>query len=97
MKPKTLLTVAIVLLFVAFLAWSTLSAQKVTCNVCVEFHGQRNCAAASHENELEARRSDQTPACGPVTAGMNEPIACQNQAPVSEQCHAKQAQAYAAK
>ena len=51
MKPKTLLTIAVILLFVAFLAWTTLSAQKVTCKVCVEFNGQKNCASASHENE----------------------------------------------
>ena len=66
MKPKTLLTIAVILLFVAFLAWTTLSAQKVTCNVCVSFNGQKNCASASHENELEAVRSAQATACGPV-------------------------------
>lgn len=89
MKPKTLLTIAVVLLFVAFLAWTTLSAQKVTCNVCVSFNGQKNCASASHENAAEAARSAQTTACGPVSQGMNEAIACGNRPPVSQQCRAK--------
>ena len=89
MKPKTLLTVAVVLLFIAFLAYSTLAAQKVTCDVCVEFNGHRNCATASHSDELEATRSAQSTACGPVTQGMNETIACGNRPPVSRSCRAK--------
>ena len=88
-KSKTLFTIAVILLFVAFLAWTTLSAQKVTCNVCVTFNGQKNCASASHENELEAVRSAQTTACGPVARGMNETIACGNRPPVSQQCRTK--------
>jgi hypothetical protein len=88
-KPKTLLTIAVIMLFVAFLAWSTLSAQKVTCNVCVAFNGQTNCATASHENEVEAARSAQTTACGPVARGMNETIACGNRPAVSRRCTAK--------
>lgn len=89
MKPKTLLTIAVVLLFAAFLAYTTLSAQKVTCNVCVEFNGRSNCATASHEDEIEAERSAQSTACGPITSGMNDAIACGNRPPVSKTCSAK--------
>lgn len=89
MKPRTLLTIAVVLLFAAFLAYTTLSAQKVTCNVCVEFNGRSNCASASHESEIEAERSAQSTACGPVTSGMNDAIACGNRAPVSKTCSTK--------
>lgn len=89
MKPKTLLTIAVILIFAAFLAYSTLSAQKVTCTVCVEFNGRSNCAAASHDSELEAARSAQTTACGPVTSGMNDAIACGNRVPVSKKCTSK--------
>lgn len=88
MKPKTLLTIAVILGFVALLTWSTLSAQKVTCNVCVEFNGQRNCAKASHENQPEAERAAQTTACGPLAHGMNETIACENREAVSKSCQA---------
>ncbi len=89
MKPKTLLTIAVILIFAAFLAYSTLSAQRVTCTVCVEFNGRSNCAAASHDSELEAARSAQTTACGPVTSGMNDAIACGNRVPVSKKCTSK--------
>jgi hypothetical protein len=86
MKPKTLLTLAVILAFVALLTWSTLSAQKVSCEVCVEFNGGRNCAKASHTTQAEAARSAQTTACGPLAHGMNETIACENRPAVSTSC-----------
>ena len=73
----------------AFLTWSTLSAQKVTCQICVQFNGSRNCASASHETEAEAVRSAQTTACGPLSSGMNDIIACEARPPVSQTCSAK--------
>ena len=85
-KPKTLGWLAVVIAFFAFLAWTTLSAQKVQCDVCVEYNGGRNCATASHETEAEAARSAQTTACGPLTSGMNDAIACDSRPPVSKQC-----------
>ena len=75
--------------FVAFLTWSTLSAQKVECEVCVDFNGGRNCATASHENEADAARSAQTTACGPLARGMNDAIACDNRPPVTRQCRTR--------
>lgn len=89
MTTKTIGWTAVVLAFVGFLAWSTLSAQKVECDVCVEYNGQRNCATASHSTEEEAARSAQTTACGPLTAGMNDAIACDARMPASRQCRAR--------
>ncbi|HET9064266.1 MAG TPA: hypothetical protein VFN22_00400 [Gemmatimonadales bacterium] len=86
MKPRTLGWLAVLLAFVAFLAWSTLSAQKVQCEVCVVYKGGRNCAIASHTTAAEAKRSAQTTACGPLTSGMNDAIACEATPPVSESC-----------
>jgi len=89
MKPKTLGWIALVLAFTAFLAWTTLAGQKAECTVCVEFNGMRNCATASHATEEEAARSAQTTACGPVTSGMNDAIACDTKPAVSRQCSTK--------
>lgn len=86
MKPKTLLTLAVVLAFVGLLAWSTLSAQKSTCEVCVEFNGGRNCAKASANSEADAARAAQTTACGPVASGMDQSIACESRPAVSKSC-----------
>jgi len=89
MKRSTLYTIAFLLALTAFLAWSTLSAQRVSCRVCVAFNGQQNCATASHENAVEAARAAQTTACGPLVHGMNDAIACDRRAPVSQQCQNK--------
>src|SRR5690606_12789002 len=60
MKPAKLLTIAAVALFVGFLLWTTLGAQQVECEVCVEYAGQRNCATASNETEPAALAAAQT-------------------------------------
>jgi hypothetical protein len=85
---KILVSLAI-LAFVAFLAWSTLSAQKVECDVCVEFANGRNCAVATAATEAEAVQSAQTTACGPLASGMTATIACGNTPPVRRQCRVR--------
>ncbi len=89
MRFRTILTFVIIVGFIVFLTWSTLSAQKVTCDVCVRFNGADNCASASHENEQEAAMSARTTACGPLARGMNDAIACQNRAVISQRCRTK--------
>lgn len=80
------ITLLVVIAFVALLAWSTLETQQTTCNVCVEFNGMRNCAAASGPGPAEAIETARNTACGPVTSGMNDAIACGNKPPVSQSC-----------
>ncbi|HWA57929.1 MAG TPA: hypothetical protein VG692_11790 [Gemmatimonadales bacterium] len=86
MKRGTIITLVAIVLFGALLLFNTLSAQKVECSVCVEYNGKRNCATASHENESDARQAAQTTACGTLTNGMNDAIACGRVTPVSAQC-----------
>jgi hypothetical protein len=85
-KHGKTITILACLAFAAFLLWTTLSAQNVECEVCVEFNGERNCAVASHENEAQAVQSAQTTACGPLARGMNDVIACGNRPPVKKLC-----------
>lgn len=86
MSRGTLITVVGLAILVAVLAWSTLRSQVVECTVCVEFAGSRNCAIATAANETEALRSAHSTACGPVTSGMNESLACGNRPPVERSC-----------
>lgn len=86
MTRGKVVTIAAIVVFVALLLYNTLSAQKYTCEVCVEFNGQRNCATASHESEEEAGHSAQMTACGPLANGMDDRIACSRRAPVTQQC-----------
>lgn len=78
-----------ILAFVAFLAWTTASAQKVECHVCVQFANGRNCATASGDDQKTAAQSAQTTACGPLANGMNASIACGNTMPVTRQCRTR--------
>lgn len=86
MSRKTVFTIAVLVAFVAFLAWSTLSAQKIACRVCVSYGGKENCATASHVDQSQAQESAQTTACGPLARGMNDAIACSRREPVSVTC-----------
>jgi hypothetical protein len=85
-RRNTWLALLLIAGFVALLVWGTLGAQAVECEVCVRFAGTENCATASAATEAEARRSAQTTACGPLTRGMNDAIACDNTPPVSRRC-----------
>jgi hypothetical protein len=89
MKRGTLLTILAIIAFGALLLYNTLSAQKATCTVTVTYNGRTNTATASHENEAEARRSAQNTACGPITSGMNDAIACDRVQPDSVRCETR--------
>jgi hypothetical protein len=80
------LVLAVLIAFVAFLLWTTMSAQKVECHMCVEFENGRNCATATAATEEEAARSAQSTACGVLARGMTASVACANTAPVTRQC-----------
>ena len=86
---KKLLVLLGILGFIGFLTWTTVSAQKVECEVCVEFGGGRNCATATAADQRAATESAQTTACGPLASGMNESIACGNRPPASRQCRTR--------
>ena len=88
MRRGTLATIAVIATLAGFLLWSTLSSQNAECTVCVEYGG-RNCATASAQSELEAARQAQNTACGVLTGGMNDAIACGNRPPVTQSCQAK--------
>ena len=86
-KGRAAIMWLIIAVFVGFMAWTTLRAQKVTCDVCVTFNGGNRCATASAENEAEAKQSAQTTACGPLAAGMDQTIGCGRVVPDSSSGH----------
>jgi len=75
--------------FVLLLLWSTLSSQKVTCEVCVSFGGGNNCATASAASEADATRAAQSTACGILASGMAESVLCGDAAPTRRVCSTK--------
>ena len=86
MKRGPVVAAVLIVGLAAFLLWSTLGAQRAQCRACVEFDGQRNCAAASASTEAEATKSAVSTACGVLARGMDQSIACDNTKPVSLEC-----------
>ena len=87
MSPRARnMTLLVLLGFVAFLLWSTLSSQRAECTVAVEFRGRPGSATASGASEEAATREAQTAACGPISGGMNDAIACSRVVPVRRAC-----------
>jgi hypothetical protein len=83
---RTLVFWVIAAAFVAFLAYSSVKRQQVTCEVCVEFGGGNRCAKASGPDQKSATETAQTAACGPLAKGMDQTIACGRITPASVSC-----------
>lgn len=81
-----LLTLLVLLAFAAFLLWSTLASQHVECTVSVTFGNSQGSGRASAATEADALQQAQTAACGPLTGGMNERIACSRTPPMIRRC-----------
>lgn len=85
-KRGRMVTLLVVVLFGAFLLWSTLASQHVECTVVVAFGKDQGSGTASAASRDDAIREAQTVACGPLTQGMNDRIACSRVPPVSTRC-----------
>ena len=85
-QRRLLLTLLAVVAFAAYLLWSTLASQHVECSVTVAFGAAQGTGTASASTQSDAIREAQTAACGPITQGMNDRIACGRVPPVSKSC-----------
>jgi hypothetical protein len=89
MKRSTLYTIAVVAGIAALFFLMTTGSAKQECEVCMEFAGRSNCATAAGPTQEAALEGAKTTACGPITSGMNDAIACGNRAPASVQCRTR--------
>ena len=89
MKRSTGITLAVIVVIIALFFYMSTAGATQECNVCVEFKGRSNCATAAGSTAAEATRTAHETACGPVTQGMNETIACGNVEPASVQCRVR--------
>lgn len=86
MKRSTVITLAVVAVIIALFFYMSTARAHEECRVCVNFNGRANCATAAGRTNAEATETAHQTACGPVAAGMNETIACNNHVAVSVQC-----------
>ncbi len=89
MSKGTIIGVVAAAGFAGFLLYGTLESQAAECFVVVDFRGRIDSATASAASEEEAARQAQTTACGTISFGMDESIACGNVQPVRRACQAK--------
>ena len=69
-----------------FIVYSTMGLAKVTCEICVQFHGRTMCSSAAGANQSEAVKSAVSVACSDLAAGRTENIACEATPPKTMAC-----------
>jgi len=83
MKPTTWLAVAFVVLVAGWLVFSTFHQERVRCQVCMSFQGQRDCRTASATNRNEAIRTAVSNACAQLASGVTATTQCESKTPDS--------------
>ena len=86
MNKKIVLVVGGLLLLLSYLAYLTMSSGQITCEVCMDFHGRSECRKATGKDKEEAQMSATSTACGLLSGGVTDVIACQNTPPKSISC-----------
>ena len=83
---KVLLAVGAVVVLVYLMTYLTMSGNEVSCEVCMEFRGVTECRRATGKDRLEAETAAGSTACGLISGGVTDGIACRNTAPKSVSC-----------
>ena len=86
MSKTTLIAILFGLVVLGVLIYSTMGLRQVSCEVCMTFQGETNCATAAAPTKQEATRTATDTACAPISAGMTESIQCSNTPPKTVKC-----------
>jgi hypothetical protein len=81
-------TVLAMLGFMGLVIWLSIPKTAHSCEVCLEFKGERVCRTGVGNSQAEARKAAQESTCGGNVRGMSESIACANADPVKLTCTA---------
>jgi hypothetical protein len=73
-------------LALVYMIYLTTSGTGVSCEVCVEFRGVTECRKATGKDRLEAETAAASTACGLLSGGVTDGIACRNTVPKSVTC-----------
>jgi hypothetical protein len=84
-RVKILLVVAFAAV-VGYILFSPMQLGKVSCEVCMEFKGQKACRTARGPSGDEATATARDNACAQVAFGREDSILCGNTAPASVRC-----------
>lgn len=79
---KVVLTIVAIVAFVGFLFKASFG-DRYRVEVCMEFHGERQCKTARAKTHEDAVRTALSNACADLTSGMTNVLACEQSKPVS--------------
>jgi hypothetical protein len=85
-KPVKILLVVAVVAIVGYILLSPMQLGKVSCEVCMEFKGQKACRTARGPGRDEATGTARDNACAQVAFGREDSILCGNTPPASVRC-----------
>lgn len=83
MKKTAWAGVIFALVVVGFVVYSSFRPKPYRCEICMSFHGGRDCRTASADTREEAMRTAITNACAQLASGVTESSQCENTAPAS--------------
>lgn len=84
-RVKILLALAFAAL-VGYILYSPTQLGKVSCEVCMEFKGQKSCRTVTGPGRDEATRTGKDNACADIAFGREDSIRCGNSEPTSVRC-----------
>ena len=87
-KARRILLPVIFLVFALSIVYYTMSLNRVTCTVCIEYEGHPACKTASGATRKAAIRTATDNACAQVTSGMGNIMACSQAEPTRVECGA---------
>jgi hypothetical protein len=88
-KASTVRRILLPLIFLAFalsIVYYTISLNRVSCTVCIEYDGNSACRTASGATREEAISAATDNACAQVTSGMGNVMRCSQVEPTKVEC-----------
>ena len=83
MKKTVWVAIAFGVLVVGTVVVTTFQQNRVRCQVCVSFNGQRDCRTASATSQQEAIRTAVSNACAQLASGVTQSVQCESTTPDS--------------
>jgi len=83
MKKTVWAGVVFAALVVGYVVFSSFGSHPYKCEVCMVFHGARDCRTASADSREHALRTAITNACAQLASGVTESGQCEGTAPES--------------
>jgi len=82
-KKTVWIAVAFAVVFLLFVVSTTFQGDRVGVEVCMVFHGQRDCRKAQAKDRQQALRTAITNACAQLAGGVTDTGQCENTPPES--------------